>query len=1033
MTTESGPALDGETGLDRVSARLVRLGFSRIGDAAALLTSAPLELWDARSNSPTDDAAASIVTALGRSAAPDQAVAALADLAQALGPQGTLRRALAESAPLRARLSGVLGASVGLSEHLIAHPQDWQVLTGRNAPDLDKAAAAVAASVGADPRRPVTGSRGTRASVTGQDAVLALRAAYNREVVAIAGRDLAGEMSVEDVTAALASLAGATLQAGLAVAAAENLAAEADVDFRLAVIAMGKTGGRELNYVSDVDVIFVGEAGVDDYSTEGVDPDAALAAATRLAARLMRICGKAVWEVDAALRPEGNDGALVRTLASHVAYYQRWASTWEFQALLKARPIAGSIALGDSYIEQVGPMVWTAAERPNFVTDVQAMRRRVVSHLPAALVEREIKLGPGGLRDVEFAVQLLQMVHGRGDESLRVPGTLPGLGALRDGGYIGRDDAVSLADAYRFLRATEHRVQLLRLRRTHLVPDDEQTLYRMARSMGFRADHRGDAAEVWRSEWALHSREVRRLHEKLFYRPLLEAVARVPSEVIRMTPQEAERRMAALGFAQPRRGLQHIEALTSGLSRRAAIQKALLPVLLDEFSAAPDPDAGLLRYRRVSDSAGNTPWYLRSLRDEGKVAHRLAYVLGTSQYLADLLVASPDALMLLADDEALRPRSAAELGAAMRAAAARQTELAAAVRAIRAVRRTELVRIASADLLGLTTETQVAAGLSAIMDATLGVTVELIGTSIVTAAGWSGAPARLAVIAMGRLGGSELGYGSDADVLFVYDPTEPADEGGPDPAKFAREVAEQLRALLATPSGDPAVQVDANLRPEGRDGPLVRSLASYAAYYERWASIWECQALLRARPCAGDPELGTRFEALVEALRYPVGGPDDAQVLEIRRLKARIDSERLPRGADPATHAKLGRGGLADVEWTVQLLQLRHGEQVAALRTPSTVAGLRAAGAEGLLARHDAHALIEAWLLASRVRNAIMLVNGKAGDQLPSTGPALVAVGRAMGYPADFEPGQLDDDYRRVTRRARKIVEENFYADGPGE
>ena len=185
---------------------------------------------------------------------------------------------------------------------------------------------------------------------------------------------------------------------------------------------------------------------------------------------MMRLCRQAVWEVDAALRPEGKDGPLVRTLASHVAYYERWASTWEFQALLKARPIAGALDLGERYVEAVSPFVWSAADRPDFVPDVQAMRRRVLAHVPAAVAAREIKLGAGGLRDVEFAVQLLQMVHGRSDESLRARGTLPALNALRDGGFIGRDDAVSLIDAYRFLRAVEHRLQLARLRRTHTVP-----------------------------------------------------------------------------------------------------------------------------------------------------------------------------------------------------------------------------------------------------------------------------------------------------------------------------------------------------------------------------------------------------------------------------------------------------------------------------------------------------------------------------------------------------------------------------------
>ena len=1019
---------------DRVAARLVRLGFSRTGGTSSLLTAGPMRLWDESTNTPTDDGAAAIVVALARTADPDRAAEALSRLIAAQPSPDRLRDALSADAALRVRLLGVLGASVELGHHLVRHPDDWTVLVGPPALDALAADRALAEAVGADPDDPVTGSAGTPAALTGPEAVTALRSAYRRQLLAIAGRDLSGEVPIEDVSRGLALLAGSTLQAALAVAAAEIAGSRrAGPDgvggaWELAVVALGKAGGLELNYVSDVDVVFVADVGA------GADAILVLAAAERLAAQMMRICTEAVWEVDAGLRPEGKDGPLVRTLASHLAYYQRWASTWEFQALLKARPAAGSRALAERYVDAVAPLVWSAAERPGFVADVQAMRRRVVAQLPAAVAPREIKLGPGGLRDVEFAVQLLQMVHGRGDESLRAAGTLNALDALRDGGFIGRDDAVSLADAYRFLRAAEHRAQLTRLRRTHLVPERSADVARLARSMGFRPDHRGDATDVWASEWALHAREVRRLHEKLFYRPLLDAVARVPSAELRLTTTEAGRRLAALGFAQPERALQHIEALTAGLSRRAAIQRALLPVLLSDFSQAPDPDAGLLRYRQVSDAAGNTPWYLRTLRDEGKVAERLAYLLGTSKYLADLLTASPDALRLLGEDAQLRPRTVQELLPAMRETAARQDGVEAAVRAVRAVRRTELVRIASADLLGFSFVEAVSAGLSAAVDATLAVTLELVGAAVLAARGWPAAPARLAIIAMGRLGGSEVGYGSDADVLFVFEADAGSGDGSGDAdeaeraARYAREVAEMLRSALAAPGGGPPMNVDTDLRPEGRDGPLVRSLASYAAYYTRWSATWEAQALLRARFVAGDDDLGARFIDMIEPVRYPPNGLTQAQIVEIRRLKARIDSERLPRGADPNTHTKLGRGGLADVEWTIQLLALKHAHDVPTLRTTSTIDGLTAAAAAGLTSAEELRILIDAWRRSTRTRNALMLVRNRFEEQLPPSGPALTAVGRAMGYPAGFEPGRLDDDYRRVTRRARHAVEEIFYA-----
>jgi glutamate-ammonia-ligase adenylyltransferase len=990
------------TSAGRIAGRLARLGFVDPDRAGELLAGAALCLWSIDANEPVDESAASVVAALGRSADPDAALGALAQLTEAADPR--FRETLLASATLRARLIALLGASPTLAGHLVANPAAWHTLLG----ELDV----------------VAGGQRLRAAVdhaaapTEADVVSALRTAYRHELVAVAGQDLSGELDIREVTEALADLAGYLLRAAL-VAAEAQLRPVAP-PCRLAIIAMGKAGARELNYVSDVDVVFVAEP------ADPADEQGALATATTLATTTMRICAAAAWEVDAALRPEGKAGPLVRTLASHEAYYKRWASTWEFQALLKARPVAGDAELGQRYLDVIGPMVWTAAERPGFVADVQAMRRRVVAHLPADVAERELKLGPGGLRDVEFAVQLLQLVHGRGDETLRVAATLPALDALCEGGYVGRDDALSLSDAYRFLRVAEHRLQLRRLRRTHLLPADGPDLTWLARAMGFRPDRRGDARAVFAAEWTLHAREVKRLHEKLFYRPLLEAVAHVPSAALRLTTDEAARRLRALGFADQRGALHHIEALTSGLSRRAALQRTLLPVILEYLADAPDPDAGLRAYRRVSEALGTTPWYLRLLRDGGAVAQRLAYLLGTSRYVAGMLERAPEALQLLAGDSSLLPRPAAELHAAMVDSAQRQPDAAEAVSVVRGLRRVELLRTAFADLLGMLDVVEVGAAISATTEATLDAALQVASRSVAADLGVAELPVDLAVIAMGRLGGQEVGYGSDADVMFVF---ATRDEGLSEAtaAAVAHDVAERLRSLLGAPSADPPVAIDANLRPEGRNGPLVRSLASYAEYYARWSSAWEAQALLRARFAVGDAALGERFVALIDPVRYPAEGLSPADLGEIRRLKGRIDAERLPRGADPATHVKLGRGALADIEWTVQLLQLAHGHSIDGLRTAQTIPALRAAAGADLLSCADADALEAAWRLATHARNAMMLVLDKAQDQLPRQGAALVGVGRALGYPLGFDPGRVIDDYRRTARRARRVVERIFY------
>ncbi|WP_338695892.1 bifunctional [glutamine synthetase] adenylyltransferase/[glutamine synthetase]-adenylyl-L-tyrosine phosphorylase [Streptomyces sp. Q6] len=986
--------------------RLLRHGFTdpsaaeRLLDAPALSTvrSDPL-----------------LLDALGATADPDLALLGLVRLVEAqerTAAGDTGRRELLDTLitakPLRDRLLGVLGASEALADHLARHPSDWQALVTYEPSDLHPGVEEFERGL-ADATDPVS-----------------LRVSYRRCLLSIAARDVCGTTDIVQTAAELADLATATLRAALAIARA---AAPADDALcRLAVIAMGKCGGHELNYVSDVDVIFVGEA------VEGADEGKAVQAATRLASHMMRICSETtvegtIWPVDANLRPEGRNGPLVRTLSSHLAYYQRWAKTWEFQALLKARPVAGDPELGEEYLAAVSPLVWQVAERDNFVPDVQKMRKRVVENIPVGEVERELKLGPGGLRDVEFAVQLLQLVHGRSDASLRSGTTLDALAALADGGYVGRVDAVQLDDAYRFLRTLEHRIQLYKLRRTHLVPEDEADLRRIGRSMGMRTEPITDLNRAWKR----HTSVVRRLHEKLFYRPLLDAVAQLAPGEIRLSTEAARERLVALGYADPSAALRHLEALASGVSRKAAIQRTLLPVLLGWFADSADPDAGLLNFRKVSDALGKTPWYLRLLRDEGAAAENLARVLSAGRLAPDLLMRAPEAVALLGAPQGLEPRDHAQLEQEVLAAVGRAADAEQAVAAARGVRRRELFRTTAADIVASygTEEHPVVADQGALVDRVGGAVSDLTAATLagtlraVVREGWGDTlPTRFAIIAMGRFGGHELSYGSDADVLFVHEPREGV--GDHEAAQAANKVVAEMRRLLALPSADPPLLIDADLRPEGKSGPMVRTLKSYEAYYRRWSLVWESQALLRAQHVAGDEELGSAFIDLIAPLRYPAEGLGDDAVREIRRLKARMESERMPRGADPTLHTKLGRGGLSDVEWTVQLLQLQHGWAESGLRTTRTREALAAACAAGLLPAEDAAILDEAWVLAARVRNAVMLVRGRAGDTFPSDGRELGAVGRYLGY----DPGHVGDmldDYRRTTRRARAVVEERFY------
>ena len=952
----------------------------------------------------TTDAHVELLWSLSRAPDADAALRAMVRLADAAGADwDELNTAVMKDRSLRGRLFAVLGSSLALGDHLVAHPQSWHLLQGNIVlPSAD------------DLRRLFTECVTHTAKA---DVLPALRTLYRDRLLVLAALDVAPTVENEPVLAFpvvgshLSDLADAALDSALQVAV-NTVCKEGTPAPRLAVIAMGKCGARELNYVSDVDIIFVGET--------------ADAITTRVAGEMMRLGSETFFEVDAALRPEGKHGQLVRTLESHVAYYERWAKTWEFQALLKARPAVGDAELGKQYMSALMPMVWTACEREDFVPDVQAMRRRVEQLVPADVRAREIKLGTGGLRDVEFAVQLLQLVHGRTDDSLHVTSTVDALAALSAGGYVGRDDAANMTASYEFLRLLEHRLQLQRLKRTHMLPapDDDEALRWLARAAHVRPDGKHDALGVLREEMRRQSLRVSRLHAKLFYQPLLESLGGSVDITSGMTAEAAERQLAALGYQSPSSALTHLSAMANQSGRRGRVQAVLLPTLLDWLSDTPDPDGGLLAYRRVSETLAEQRWYLSTLRDESAVAKRLMHVLGTSAFVPELLMRAPEVIQSYADGPTgpkLLDTEPDTVARALVAAAGRQSDPMKAIAAARTLRRRELARIASADLLGMLEVRDVCKALTAVWVAVLQAALEAVIRANTPKSGQ--VPATIAVIGMGRLGGGELGYGSDADVMFVCEPTDGVEDSAA--VKWSVTVAEQVRALLGTPSADPPLEVDINLRPEGRSGPLVRTLSSYAAYYEQWAQPWEIQALLRAHRVAGDVDLGERFLLLIDKTRYPSGGVSTEAVQEIRRIKARVDAERLPRGADPNTHTKLGRGGLADIEWTVQLLQLRFAHRIQALHNTSTLDSLDAIGAAELIAEGDVDLLRQAWLTATKARNALVLVRGKPSDQLPGPGRQLNAVAVAAGWPND-DGSEFLDNYLRVTRRAKAVVRKVF-------
>ena len=821
------------------------------------------------------------------------------------------------------------------------------------------------------------------------DGAGALRRWKRREILRIAARDLLGAADLPAVGQELAALAEVCLGCALDLV---------EPDVRLAIIGMGKLGGSELNYASDVDVLFV---------HEGDGSTAEHAARALLATMSGPSPDGIVFRTDADLRPEGRSGPLSRTLDAYLAYYERWAQPWEFQALLKARPVAGDTDIASRFLDLVQPFVWPEVLDADAVRAVRAMKARSEGEMNRrGLAEREVKRGRGGIRDIEFAVQLLQLVHGRHDVSVRSPTTLDALAQLSDGGYIEMNDARQLDDAYRFLRTVEHRLQLQDEQQTHTLPTDIAARTRLARVLGYR--DRGDetALDLFEADYRGRQNRVRSIYERLFFAPILDALAGAGA----LTEAAVEERLAAFGFFDVARTRAALQELTQGLTRRSRVMQQLLPVILGWLSATPDPDLGLLQLRRLAEGEARSASLARTFRESPRSAERTCRLLGSSRLLGDALRRQPDFVEALGDDDALsREKSRDELVDEALGTLKWRTSVEDRRQGLRRFKRREFLRIGARDVLGFAVIETTERELAALADACVEAALHALRP-----------PLPFAVIGMGRLGGAELSYASDLDVLFVYE-----GEGAAD-FRAAEGVAEQLVREIGgiTPEGQ-TFRIDANLRPEGKRGPLARSLSAYQAYYERWAQTWEFQALLKSRPVAGDAGVAERFTALIEPFVYRDPFPDEA-VRDVRRMKARIERERIPPNEDPRFHLKLGRGSLSDVEFTVQLIQLQHGARQPEIRATSTIDALHQLRATGLLEPVDADALEDAYRFCERARNARYLLTGKLGDALPTDGREARRLARLLGYV--YRPqASLRDDYRRVTRRARRVVDRVFY------
>ena len=818
-----------------------------------------------------------------------------------------------------------------------------------------------------------------------------IRQFRRRETLRVGVRDLTGVAPVEETTRELSNLADVCLQAVYEVAHAALCQKFKAPGVRFAIIGMGKLGGQELNYSSDVDVIFV-------YDEDGpLTPTLSKHEfCTTLSTEIIRQVGTktaegTIFRIDLRLRPDGATGPLVRSLASCENYYAQSGETWERMALIKARGVAGDPALGDEFVQMLQPFVYARYAGTQVVQQMAVIKQRIESEIVRDdRLTRHVKLGIGGIREIEFIVQSFQVLRGGRAPQLRTWSTLRALPLLVKAQLLDAAAAAALGAAYRFLRNVEHRLQMELDLQTHTIPDEAHAQYRLARSLNFKT-----VAEFAAAQNA-HTSAVRKVYAAV----LANAAATTPPPTdILITPTT----LAQVGFTDPPAALQIIEQLRHGTGVEHVSQRTqelfsrLEPTLLNTAGQLAEPDMALARLETFVSAYGSRGLLYELLNRNPQLVAMLLRLGDASRYFSATLAEQPDLF-----DEVCRggvigdARNATEMEAGLERA--RQAGVPAADQ-VRTWKRAEMLRIGIGDVMGVMDVEHVHRELTTLAEVCLRLALAETRQEL----GLAKLP--FAIIGLGKFGGQELGYGADLDVLFIGT--------GPKAIQLATRVME----FMARPSDTGKLfEVDARLRPDGQAGVLTSSLAAHRDYYRNRAQLWERQALTKARCVAGDAALGTKFMRLVHTSAFtPPITP--AQVAEIRQMRDRIETERgNPQHLE--LEFKTGRGGLIDVEFLVQTLQLRHGHAHPQLRTPRTLTALNRLTALGLVEEPDAAVLRSNYLFLRRIESTLRRAENTSVSCVPLTEPEQTHLAKRLHF---ADAATFFTTYQHATHRVRAL------------
>ncbi len=876
-----------------------------------------------------------------------------------------------------------------------------------------------------------------------------LRLFAQRERLRVAARELlASESGDIDTTAreisdiAQVCIEIATTEAlGWAAARFGPPVTSAGTPCAFTVLGMGKLGGRELNCGSDVDLLLF-------YETDDGEARLAVGAApveqtlhehfARVTQRLTATLEDATdegmcWRVDLRLRPEGSRGPLVNALSAAERYYETWGRTWERAALLRARPVAGDVAFGQEVLDALSPFVWRKVVDPRIaveMTDLVIRGRNELSSEP----ERDLKLGPGGIREAEFFVQSLQLIWGGREPSLRVSNTLEALRRLRARGLVTDRESGELDAAYLTLRRLEHRVQFATGLQTHLLPRGE-LLETIARTVGFASSKEleKDLDKTRRRVATRFASLTRKQTRAAGADPHLGAMftALDSGEEALVLTALAEG-APGVDFSTPTADLaRHLLALTRrpdfplGATTRDR-HPELASTLLEALADAADPEQATRLLAAFFTRLATPSVYARAMADDKQVVRKLVGLFGASAFLGESLVFHPELVesVLFAKgpptpDRARRHVEDEIADATIRANEHEDRDPADVfVGALRHANSRIMMEVGLAELSGELLTREATTVLSALADVTLehATRYALAEKSLIGG---------LTVVAMGKLGGRAIGYGSDLDIFFLYDPGE--DEDGSLSERYVRAAQRVLR-LVSAPHGDgPGYELDTRLRPSGSHGLLVVSLEAFARYHGLHqdgsphdnapeAQDWERQALVKARSCAGDQQLGARFTVLAAKIAYERGAPDPERV---HHLRMRMEKE-LAREGPNRFDVKLGKGGIVDVEFAAQWLQMKHGTDPR-VRSTDTEIALSALEACGYLEASTAAVLREGYAMLRRLEQALRVVHGTSASLIEEGAGGVAALARRMGFRDGTVPASvgLFERHRAVTRDVR--------------